>query len=174
MEADLSVKTYDVLEDTLRYIHGSAEVIGYFMARIMELPDAALPSAALLGRAMQYINFIRDIAEDAGLGRRYLPLGGADPRIVEEAHARAHPGEFAAFIRGHLDIYRGWQKDAVEGYRFIPRRYRAPIATAGDMYWWTADRIAERPLVVFDRKVKPGRGRILLRILRNFLSGGGG
>ena len=173
MEADLTKSRYDTLEETLSYIYGSAEVIGLFMARIMDLPDEAHPAARMLGRAMQYINFIRDIAEDFGLGRRYLPLNGADPRITEEAYARAHPEEFADFIGGHLASYRAWQKEGITGYGHIPFRYRVPIATAGDMYWWTADRIAERPLTVFEGTVKPGRFRILLGIAGNTLTGGG-
>jgi phytoene synthase len=171
MEADLSKKNYETIEEALAYIYGSAEVIGLFMARIMQLPEEALPAAAMLGRAMQYINFIRDIAEDASLGRRYLPLNGASPRIVTADYARKNPGEFSAFIGGHLSLYRVWQKDAVSGYGFIPRRCRVPIKTAADMYWWTAQRIEKRPLVVFDEKVKPSRGRIFLRIARNAVLG---
>jgi phytoene synthase len=167
MEADLSKQNYDTLDETLTYVYGSAEVIGLFMARIMELPEQAYPAAAMLGRAMQYINFIRDIAEDTSLGRRYLPLNGASPRIVTADYARKNPGEFSAFIGGHLALYRLWQKEAVAGYRFIPRRYRVPVKTAADMYWWTAGRIAARPLVVFDQKVKPSRGRIYAQIARN-------
>ncbi len=74
MEHDLSESSCETLEDVLTYIYGSAEVIGLFMARIMDLDEASFPYAAMLGRAMQYINFIRDIAEDNELGRRYLPL----------------------------------------------------------------------------------------------------
>jgi len=171
MEADLSKKDYDSLEETLAYIYGSAEVIGLFMARIMELDEAASSAARMLGRAMQYINFIRDFAEDRGLGRRYLPLDGANPAVADEVYAREHPAEFAAFLRGHLERYRGWQKEAVAGYAFIPRRYRIPVASAADMYWWTAGRIERDPLVVFDRQVKPSRLRILLAVFRNALGG---
>ena len=42
--------------------------------KIMRLPEAAWGAAQRLGRAMQFIYFIRDVAEDAGMGRRYLPL----------------------------------------------------------------------------------------------------
>ncbi|HVP17397.1 MAG TPA: squalene/phytoene synthase family protein, partial [Spirochaetia bacterium] len=76
MEADFSIREYDTVEDVLRYIYGSAEVIGLFMARILDLPRDSHPYAQMLGRAMQYINFIRDIDEDARLGRRYLPFLG--------------------------------------------------------------------------------------------------
>ena len=171
MEADLSKKNYDTLEETLAYIYGSAEVIGLFMARIMELPPEALRQAALLGRAMQYINFIRDIAEDTSLGRRYLPLNGASPEIVTPDYARGNPREFSAFIGGHLALYRVWQKDAIDGYRYIPRRFRLPIKTAADMYWWTAGRIEKQPLVVFEKKIKPSRPRIFLRMARNAVLG---
>ena len=171
MEADLSKKNYNTLEETLGYIYGSAEVIGLFMARIMDLPPESHHSAALLGRAMQYINFIRDIAEDASLGRRYLPLNGASPDITVEAYARENPKEFSAFIGGHLALYRVWQKDAIAGYTYIPRRSRLPIKTAADMYWWTAAKIEKHPLIVFDKKVKPSRTRIFLRMARNFILG---
>ena len=171
MEADLSKKSYNTLEETLAYVYGSAEVIGLFMARIMELPEEAQPAAAMLGRAMQYINFIRDIAEDTSLGRRYLPLNGASPKIVTADYARENPREFSAFLGGHLALYRVWQKQAVAGYRFIPRRCRLPIKTAADMYWWTARRIERKPLLVFDKKVKPSRPRIFLQMARNFVLG---
>jgi phytoene synthase len=45
------------------------------------------------------------------------------------------------------------------------------VKTAADMYNWTARRIQQDPLVVFRRKVKPSRGRILLQIAVNALGG---
>ncbi len=171
MEADLYKKTYDTLDETLQYMYGSAEVVGLFMSRILALPEEAYTPARMLGRAMQYINFCRDLAEDHGLGRRYLPLEGSDPRIVEESYARAHPDEFNRFLRTHLQRYRAWQQEALAGYRFIPYRYLIPIRTAADMYFWTADQIERNPLIVFERKVKPSRLRIFLGILRNSVMG---
>ena len=55
MEADLSKKKYPTVEASLEYIYGSAEVIGLFMARIMNLEEESYWSARMLGRAMQYI-----------------------------------------------------------------------------------------------------------------------
>ena len=43
------------------------------MAKIMELPSESYESAMHLGRAMQFVNFIRDIDEDLWLGRNYFP-----------------------------------------------------------------------------------------------------
>lgn len=171
MELDLTKKHYDTLEETLEYIYGSAEVIGLYMARLMDLhPDSYRP-AERLGRSMQYINFIRDIDEDRTLGRRYLPLAGTPLESLEPEYVRSHPREFGAFLRHHLAHYRQWQREAEEGFRYIPRRSRIPIKTASDMYNWTGRRIEAHPMVVFERKLKPSRGRILLQILLNSIRG---
>jgi len=169
MQADLSKKNYESVDETLGYIYGSAEVIGLFMSRIMGLSDEALPYARLLGRSMQYINFIRDIKEDLRLGRRYLPLESTGLSELSEKAAQANPSAFASFMGRHLALYREWQKEAEKGFSLIPRRYRIPIKTASDMYNWTARTIEQDPMVVFSRKVKPTKGRIILRAVANFL-----
>ena len=179
MEADLSKRLYRTEEETLDYIYGSAEVIGLFMSRIMRLPAEACEAARRLGRAMQYINFIRDVAEDTGLGRRYLPLERDGRRLLDvpddwrptREWAQANPAAWRGYLRGHLERYAGWQAEAEAGYRLIPRRARVAVRTAGDMYNWTARRIAADPQVVFERKVKPARGRILGQALWNGIRG---
>jgi phytoene synthase len=60
MEMDLTVDSYESYEDLLRYIYGSAEVVGLFMAKIMRLEEKSYPYAMRLGRAYQLINMIRD------------------------------------------------------------------------------------------------------------------
>ncbi len=167
MAMDLSKREYDTLAETLEYIYGSAEVIGLFMARVMDLPADSYPYAQRLGRAMQYINFIRDVDEDRGLGRRYLPLDGAALRSLQPEYARSHAEEFNRFLRYHLAFYRDWQKEAEEGFRYLPRRYLIPIKTASAMYNWTARTIARKPLIVFEGKVKPAKARIWLQALAN-------
>lgn len=169
MEMDIYKSTYETMNETLEYIYGSAEVIGLFMARILELPDDSLPFAEMQGRAMQYINFIRDVAEDVGLGRRYLPLAGSDLDALDSETARTKTASFERFIRKQIETYYSWQQEARKGYRYIPRRYLIPIKTASDMYGWTADCIYRDPHVIFERKVKPPKPRILLQVLRNSL-----
>jgi len=171
MAMDLEKTAYGSLDETLRYIYGSAEVIGLFMARVMDLPEKAIESAKLLGRAMQYINFIRDVDEDRGLGRRYLPLEGAPTDIVDAAAAGRNTDTFSVWLRSHLAKYREWQSGAVAGFRFIPYRCRIAVAAAASSYWWTARRIEENPLIVFERQVKPSPRRIFLTVLGKALTG---
>lgn len=169
MEWDLTKTTYRTIEETLDYVYGSAEVVGLFMVRLLDLPQEAEESAAMLGRAMQFINFIRDIDEDNRLGRTYLPLDETSLPDLQEETAMSNPEEFGAFLGRQLARYREWQSRAEAGYRFLPRRYLVPIKTAGDMYNWTGARIAADPFIVFRRKVKPRRRRIVLQGLRNTL-----
>jgi phytoene synthase len=174
MEADLHKQYYATEEETLGYVYGSAEVIGLFMARIMDLPAEAEEPARLLGRAMQYINFIRDVDEDRKLGRRYLPVEGtglSDDWVPDPEEAQRQPEAWASFLHSHLDRYRTWQTEAERGYAYIPRRSRAAVKTAGDMYNWTGSIIQKDPLVVFQRKVKPKKSLIMATAIMNMLRG---
>ncbi|MCX7881809.1 MAG: phytoene/squalene synthase family protein [Brevinematales bacterium] len=170
MEADLTKTRYTTLEETCQYMYGSAEVIGYFMGRIMGLPEEALPYAGLLGRAMQYINFIRDIAEDLTYDRIYLPLNESPFPDLREETCRKDPPAFESYIRKQIERYLAWQKEATHGYQYIPKRMLIPIKTAADMYAWTAHKIFQNPWIVYQKKVKPPKWRILFQVLVNTLS----
>jgi 15-cis-phytoene synthase len=166
MKQDISPKTYETLSDSLDYVYGSADVIGLMMAKIMELPDESLKYAQMQGRAMQWINFARDVKEDNGLGRCYFPATeikkfGIDS--LDEQTALKNPDQFKKFIRFQIKRYYGWQTEANKGFKFIPRRLRIPLQTAVDMYAWTAEQIEKDPFIVFEKKVKPRKRDILRR-----------
>jgi phytoene synthase len=164
MRMDIERRDYETMDDTIDYMYGSAEVIGLFMAKIMGLPEKAYDSARMLGRSMQYINFIRDIAEDNELGRQYFPqrlLITHGLKSLDQKEAERKPAEFAEFIRNQVKTYRAWQQEAAKGYRYIPRRARVAIRTATDMYSWTADVIADNPQIIFKKKIKPSKRRIV-------------
>jgi len=175
MEHDLYKRNYSTMEELIGYMYGSAEVIGLFMTRILGLPEESEPFACIQGRAMQLINFIRDIEEDAKMGRQYLPGQTRRHDLLSERVARQYPHEFNHYIRDMISQYRQWQREAEAGYKYIPKRYLIPVKTAADMYAWTADRIEQNPLIVFQRKVKPNKETILLKGFWNaILIGAGG
>ena len=170
MALDLTKRVYATLDETLEYIYGSAEVIGLYMATILRLDRSTHPAARMLGRAMQYINFIRDIDEDNGLGRTYLPISEASVPDLFESTARAHPQEFVRFITAQLGRYDDWQRQGEEGFRAIPYRMRIPIQTASRMYSWTGCQIRRDPFIVYRRKVKPAKTRIVAAALSSALT----
>ncbi len=172
MEMDLSKRIYHTMDETLEYIYGSAEVIGLFMARILGLVDRSFESAQYLGRAMQYINFIRDINEDNELGRLYFPRNELFKHGLESLdcrHVEKHKDQFISFINKQIERYCGWQEIAEHGYGYIPNRYLIPIKTASEMYKWTANQIARDPLIVYRWKVKPMISQIIAETFRSMV-----
>jgi 15-cis-phytoene synthase len=173
MELDLIKKRYETLDEVLEYIYGSAEVIGLMMAKIIGLPKDSFEHAKYLGRAMQYINFIRDIAEDLQLGRVYFPQTDLQTHGLENLtheHVKRNPELFRGFLQTQLDRYCHWQEQAEEGYHFIPKRYLISIKTASEMYHWTAEQIAHHPFIVYEVKVKPMISKILLSVVSNLIN----
>jgi len=165
MKSDLSKNVYGTMDETIEYMYGSAEVIGICMVRILGLPAAAQQAAQLQGRAMQYINFIRDIAEDLTLNRQYLPtteLKRFGLANLSQEEALKKPAAFREFMRAQIAQYTQWQAQAAEGYTYIPYRYRVPIVTAARMYGWTARQIAKDPFIVYQKKVKPSKQHVVL------------
>jgi phytoene synthase len=130
----------------------------------------AYPYARLLGKAMQYANFIRDIAEDNSLGRTYFPQQDLDRYHLQNLsydHVKDHYCEYTQFLSLQIQRYELWQKEAERGFHFIQRKYLPPIKTASEMYTFTVKQIRKDPLIVYKKKVKPSIGRILFTVLRN-------
>jgi 15-cis-phytoene synthase len=170
MAMDITVSDYENMDELLKYLYGSSEVVGLFMARIMDLSEDSFHAARYLGRSMQYINFIRDIAEDFELGRTYFPqddLEYFNLNNLGEKQAKMNPEGFKGLVRKQLNTYQSWQAKAEEGFRYIPYRYLMPVKTASDMYKWTAQQIEKDPLVVYHRKVKPSIPKIVSNVLSN-------
>ncbi|HYB25005.1 MAG TPA: phytoene/squalene synthase family protein [Solirubrobacteraceae bacterium] len=70
------------------YMRGSAGAVGLIMAPLLGVPPELHSTVAELGTAFQLTNFIRDVSEDYGLDRVYLPaedrarLGVSDQDIA--------------------------------------------------------------------------------------------
>lgn len=172
MEMDFIKKEYTSLKQTEKYIHGSAEVIGLFMSKILGLDKKSFVFARKLGKAMQYINFIRDMDEDLVLGRKYFPkkdIISSGLKEFSKEEAFNNPKAFKRFVKLQLDRYFEWQKEAEKGFKFIPKDYLVQIKTASDMYKWTANKIKKDPFIVFRKKVKPIVPRIIYATAKNSL-----
>jgi 15-cis-phytoene synthase len=68
------VARYKTFEDLKQYCYGVASVVGLVCIKIFGYRDpAAEPLAESCGLAFQLTNIIRDVKEDAAMGRVYLP-----------------------------------------------------------------------------------------------------
>ena len=172
MENDLYIKTYDSFKEVEEYMFGSAEVIGLMMAKIMQLPKEAEEAAKDLGKAMQFINFIRDISEDQQLKRTYIPhedlqmfkVTSLPPTSDEQIEC------FIKLIRFEIARYKTLQKKAEAGFYFIPKKYLLSIKTASDMYNWTANEIDKNPMIIFKKKLKPKKIQVVAKVVTNLFS----
>lgn len=172
MEMDLTKNKYRNLKETEGYMYGSANVIGLFMAKLLGLSEQSYSYAEMLGKSFQFLNFIRDIEEDVDLGRNYFPQPEMKKFGLETLHqkeAESKVIQFESFIRYQLDRYYQWQKEAENGFKYIPIKYLVAIKTASDLYKWTATVISRDPMVVYQRKVKPSVSRILFVGIKNWL-----
>jgi 15-cis-phytoene synthase len=172
MESDLGKVKMETLEETEDYIYGSAEVIGLFMAKILDLDKESYKYAKLLGKSMQYINFIRDFKEDLLLGRTYLPLEEAKTFNLENLNLTTiekNKTFFEMFIKKQIDHFYFWDREAREGFKFLSKRNLVPIKTAQDSYLWTAKKIYNDPFIILRKKVKPSKLRIIMYALKNKL-----
>lgn len=169
MEADTKKSEYKTMKELEDYMYGSAEVIGLIMSRILKLPEESFEAARLQGRAMQLINFIRDIEEDNELKRQYLPTQDMKKYGLTNLSKPVNRtrAKFDEFVRYQIQRYRHLQKEAEAGYKYIPKKYLVAIKTAADMYNWTADEIEKNPRVVFEKKVKPRPSYVIFSALRN-------
>ncbi len=168
MEGDLTKHTYHTIKELDDYIYGSAEVIGLMMARIMGVKDSFQSNARALGKAMQLINFIRDIDEDNRLGRRYIPTEDLETHGLKDLtfdHVRLRKRSFTDLIHQQVERYRSFQHLAEEGFGALDRDHLIPIMNASDMYNWTAKKIDSDPMIVYRRKVKPSMPRIVMNVM---------
>jgi len=121
MEMDLGRVRYQTFDELLVYCHRVAGVVGLMMARVMGVTDErVLARAADLGIAMQLTNICRDVAEDAGLDRVYLPaelLGAGESAAVAELLCRAD-GYYRSGDRGLAALPAGCEA-AIRAARLI-------------------------------------------------------
>jgi phytoene synthase len=121
-----------------------------------------------MGRAFQYINFLRDIDEDIGLGRQYIPEDILLRHNIEKlSREKMQANNFVALMQEEIKRFFSWQRAAEHGLAFIPWRSRVAIKTAQDMYIYTANIILADPLIVFQKKVKPSKLFIIFTAVKN-------
>jgi phytoene synthase len=137
VERDCTHTRYETWEDLRQYCRLVASVVGRMCVRIFGFTDdAALLRADDLGLALQLTNILRDVREDAEMGRIYLPQ--EDLRrfgITEDAMLRVQPGDgWSALIKFETQRARSLFKTGYEVLRYIPRRPAACVQTMAGIY----------------------------------------
>jgi phytoene synthase len=174
MRMDLHVRAYADYDALLEYMQGSAAVIGTMMLPILLAPDegpgplpaatvaAARESARQLGLAFQLTNFIRDVAEDLGRGRVYLPAADLEQFGVHRDDLAAPSASPAVrrLVAFEIERARAHYRNARPGLAMLPPRSRRCVRLAYAVYGGILDRIEQAGCdVLVGRAVVPRRQR---------------
>ncbi|MBO0663672.1 phytoene/squalene synthase family protein [Jiella sp. MQZ9-1] len=134
---DVEGRLYETIEETLAYCYHVAGVVGVMMARVMGADgEATLDRACDLGLGFQLTNIARDIVEDAGAGRVYLPAVWLDeaklkPSDLSDPTRRRAVGALAIRL---VDCAEPYYRSALVGLSALPPRSAWAVATAHGVY----------------------------------------
>ncbi|MFC8829176.1 presqualene diphosphate synthase HpnD [Streptomyces sp. NPDC057137] len=171
---DVKGETYETWDDLKIYCRCVAGAIGRLSLGVFGT-DPAAPGAEraseyadTLGLALQLTNILRDVREDAGNARTYLPADDLAKFGCSAGFDSATPpagSDFAGLI--HFEARRARALFA-EGYRLLPmldRRSGACVAAMAGIYRRLLDRIERDPEAVLRGRVSlPGREKAYVAV----------
>ncbi len=144
--------TYDALGD---YCYLVASTVGLLVMPVLgTLSPAAAAYGSALGRAMQMTNILRDVGEDARMGRIYLPgedlarFGCTDGAIL----AGTVDDRFVTLMRFQIQRVRALYAHAEPGIALLAPESRYTVRLALTLYRAILDRIEANRYDVFTRR----------------------
>src|SRR5258706_7697349 len=107
-EMDVNGVRYETFDDLVSYCRRVAGSVGKLLLRIFgtQNPESAGLRAEALGVALQVTNILRDVVEDRGMNRVYLPLEEAR-RFGWEPALSGPPGAVAALLAPQITRAEG-------------------------------------------------------------------
>lgn len=169
MSMDVRGTRYRSLQELLLYCYRVAGTVGLMMSHVMGLrSENALKYAADLGIAMQLTNIARDIIEDAGMGRIYLPLDWLDEARIssDEIAAPENRETLALLTRRLLREAEGYYRSGDAGLWYLSFRSACAVSAAREVYSGIGDLLVIRGARAWDRRTYLGTPRKVLMIAR--------
>jgi 15-cis-phytoene synthase len=152
---DVTVDRYATYAELHAYCYLVASTVGQLVLPILGAlsPDAERYAIAL-GRAMQMTNILRDVGEDARLGRIYLPLEDLDRfGCSEVAILNGTLDErFVALMRFQVGRVRALYREAEPGIDLLAPESRYTVRLALSLYQQILDRIEANRYDAFGRR----------------------
>lgn len=131
------------------YMDGSAGTVGRMMAALLDVPPAEHAAFGRLGQAFQLTNFLRDVREDAELGRVYLPVASL-----------SDAGAVRAAVAMGVNRARSRFADCGSAIASAPSSTRPGIRLACSVYSLVLDRIEAVDFDVARRRTSAPRWRV--------------
>lgn len=172
---DLTTTRYATWAELRRYCYLVASVVGFVCIHVWGFDPAggkALEQAEACGLAFQLTNILRDVAEDAGRGRIYLPLEDLERFNVteEQIFAGRMDERFRALMAFEAERARGFY-EASEGLAALVRPGgRASLSIMRSIYRGILDEIVRAGYQVFGRRASVSTPRKLAIVASAWLS----
>jgi phytoene synthase len=169
--SDLEPRRIETFDQLHRYCYQVASVVGLTTVHIFGFDSpAALPLAEKCGVAFQLTNILRDIREDAGLGRIYLPAEDLRRFGVTEEDLRAgkRSPAFVELMRFEAARARAFYDESRPLLDLVSRRSRPSLWALLEIYSRLLERIERSGYDVFERRIRlstPEKAGIVLRAL---------
>jgi len=152
------------------YCDRVASAVGRLSVRVFEVPpEQGQPLAHHLGRALQLTNILRDLDEDAAIGRVYLPreaLAAAGIDNTEPGAVVSHP----KLAQACAPLIARAREHFAQAARIMGACQRAVVRSPrlmASVYADVLDRIEQRGFAPPRTRVRIGKTRMLLTVLRH-------
>jgi phytoene synthase len=168
-EMDVTGRSYDDLDQLVEYCRCVAGSIGRLSLGVFDPRSAGAGAAELadaLGVALQLTNILRDIREDLGNGRVYLPkrdldLFGVTLTTLPDGTLDPQDGALAELVRFEAARAWGWYDRGLRLLDVLDRRSAACCAAMAGIYRELLGRIAADPgIVMRGRASLPARDKL--------------
>lgn len=161
MYLDLDKKEYVDFKELYDYCYKVAGVVGLVMLKIFGYKgEKAKEHAVDLGIAMQLTNILRDIKEDLGLGRIYLPKNELDRFGIgkEALDSEIIDENFIDFMNFQIKRARIYYQSAEKGIKMITdKNSRFVVAAMSKIYGAILDQIEKNSYDIFTRRASVSR-----------------
>jgi 15-cis-phytoene synthase len=163
---------YKTFEDLRLYCYRVASVVGLVCIHVFGYRDpAAEPLAERCGLAFQLTNIIRDVKEDAGMGRIYLPEEDLAKFGLQSSEllATPDPARFRPLLALEADRAREFYASGEALIPYISEDSQPALWVLVTIYRRLIDKIAEKQYDVFTAKVSLSTSEKLRILAKGFL-----
>jgi phytoene synthase len=170
--SDLEPRQIHTFDELYRYCYQVASVVGLTIVHIFGFESVkALLLAEKCGVAFQLTNILRDVREDAAIGRIYLPLEDLNRFDVSPDQLRSGTEDerFRALMRFEASRARACYEESAPLARFIQPHSRRSLWALRQIYLSLLSKIEKANYSVLTRRINvPKRTKVIL-LLRAFL-----
>ncbi len=176
-EMDLDVKRYETFEDLYRYCYRVASCVGLSVIHIFGFTDKeAEQHAEWCGIAFQFTNILRDVREDAQMGRIYLPLEDLRRFGVteEDILSSRPPSAFVDLMRFESQRAHDYYEKSRPLLHMIHADSREALVALMEIYHGLLKKIEHTGFDVFARRVSLPTWKKALIAIKSVLRSRGG